>query len=487
MKIEENVPLGRLTTVGIGGPARHFARPGTVEELQEALAWAAEQGVDVFTIGLGSNLLIADDGVDALVLRLEGELADARRRRRAACRGRWGDERRLSPSGPRRGARRLRVRLRDPRNGRRRRADERGRLRRRLERDPRARARRLRRTGPSGVRPPSSGSSTGAPDCAPARSSRAPSSGSSPSSPEEIKATVAELQAQRKAAQPTNKRTFGSVFKNPEHELSAGRMLEACGLRGHRIGGAQISPRHANFIENAGEGTRRRRARVDGRSTPEGARGVRRRARARGPLRRRARASGRRLRRRVGLPAAAPNNRDVPAARKPRSRPAVLALPRRHVLVPIRITRFLPSGRSLLVGFGLLGLAVGGYLVARETSMFSVREMEVTGARPSVVRRVDEALAPLAGKSLLTVDAACDRPPPRATPRREPDLVRPGFSAHGAHRRLGRAAGRRAETRSRRVARDRAGKSAPEPRRPHTVVAPSDLGGRRARPRTASC
>ena len=59
--------------------------------------------------------------------------------------------------------------------------------------------------------------------------------------------------AQRKAAQPTNKRTFGSVFKNPEHELSAGRMLEACGLKGHRIGGAQISPRHANFIENASE------------------------------------------------------------------------------------------------------------------------------------------------------------------------------------------------------------------------------------------
>jgi UDP-N-acetylenolpyruvoylglucosamine reductase len=72
-----------------------------------------------------------------------------------------------------------------------------------------------------------------------------------PSPAEEIKATIAEMQAQRKAAQPTNKRTFGSVFKNPEHELSAGLMLEACGLRGHRIGGAQISPRHANFIENA--------------------------------------------------------------------------------------------------------------------------------------------------------------------------------------------------------------------------------------------
>jgi UDP-N-acetylmuramate dehydrogenase len=68
----------------------------------------------------------------------------------------------------------------------------------------------------------------------------------------EIRAVVADMQARRKAAQPTNKRTFGSVFTNPPHELSAGRMLEACGLKGRRVGGAAISPRHANFIENAG-------------------------------------------------------------------------------------------------------------------------------------------------------------------------------------------------------------------------------------------
>ena len=69
---------------------------------------------------------------------------------------------------------------------------------------------------------------------------------------EEIRQIVADMQARRKEAQPTNKRTFGSVFKNPAHDLSAGQMLEACGLKAYRIGGAQISPKHANFIENVG-------------------------------------------------------------------------------------------------------------------------------------------------------------------------------------------------------------------------------------------
>jgi UDP-N-acetylenolpyruvoylglucosamine reductase len=76
-----------------------------------------------------------------------------------------------------------------------------------------------------------------------------------PRPPEEIKETVRELVARRKATQPTNKRTFGSVFKNPDHELGAGRLLESCGLKGFTIGGAMISPMHANFIENAGGAT----------------------------------------------------------------------------------------------------------------------------------------------------------------------------------------------------------------------------------------
>ena len=45
------------------------------------------------------------------------------------------------------------------------------------------------------------------------------------------------------------------MFKNPPGELGAGRMLELCGLKGYRLGGAMISPMHANFIENAGGAT----------------------------------------------------------------------------------------------------------------------------------------------------------------------------------------------------------------------------------------
>jgi len=76
-----------------------------------------------------------------------------------------------------------------------------------------------------------------------------------PRSPDEIKATVADLVARRKDTQPTNKRTFGSVFKNPPGDVGAGQILELCGLKGHGIGGAMISPKHANFIENAGGAT----------------------------------------------------------------------------------------------------------------------------------------------------------------------------------------------------------------------------------------
>jgi UDP-N-acetylmuramate dehydrogenase len=80
LKIEAGVQLGRYTTLGAGGEARAFAKPSKVEEVEEALAWARERELPIVTIGLGSNLLVADEGVEALVLRLDGELASAEAR-----------------------------------------------------------------------------------------------------------------------------------------------------------------------------------------------------------------------------------------------------------------------------------------------------------------------------------------------------------------------------------------------------------------------
>jgi UDP-N-acetylmuramate dehydrogenase len=75
MKIEEQVELSRFTTLGTGGAARAFARPESEDELGELLRWAKDRSLAVAVVGLGSNLLAADAGVDALVLRLTGGLA----------------------------------------------------------------------------------------------------------------------------------------------------------------------------------------------------------------------------------------------------------------------------------------------------------------------------------------------------------------------------------------------------------------------------
>ena len=250
MNVEKGVALSRFTTLGTGGPAAALARPETLEELAEALAWAAERELEVAAVGLGSNLLVADEGFAGLVVRLGGELAKAETEddrlvagggatnavclHRARAAGLGGFEFACAIPGTVGGG----VWMNAGAYG----SDWAAILERALVVD--AEGSRWLTPTELGLSYRRSGLRHGQVVAhAEFRLERRPA--------DEIKATIAELQALRKAAQPTNKRTFGSVFKNPEHELSAGRMLEACGLKGHRIGGAQISPRHANFIENA--------------------------------------------------------------------------------------------------------------------------------------------------------------------------------------------------------------------------------------------
>ena len=250
MNIQEGINLSRFTTLGTGGPARAFARPETDEELQEALRYAAEQDLPVAVIGLGSNLLVADDGYDGLALKLTGELArvdvkeglliagggapNAVSLHRARDAGLGGFEFACAIPGTAGGG----VRMNAGAYG----GDWAGIMKRALV---------VHAAGSEWRTPKELGLHYRHSELRPGEVVARVEFSLTPRSLDEIRTIVADLQAQRKAAQPTNKRTCGSVFKNPDHELSAGRMLEACGLKGYRIGGAQISPRHANFIENA--------------------------------------------------------------------------------------------------------------------------------------------------------------------------------------------------------------------------------------------
>jgi UDP-N-acetylmuramate dehydrogenase len=248
--IEENVALARYTTIGTGGPARWFARPTTVAELQEVL----ETDARVEVVGLGSNLLVHDDGVDALVLKLDGELAAARvdgnllvagggaanavclHRARAA--GLGGFEFASAIPGTAGGG----VRMNAGAYGR-------------EWKDVLVDAIVVDAEGVHTLTLADLDLSYRHSALRPGQVVAQVRFRLDPSTPEQVKAKASELLAQRKATQPTNKRTFGSVFKNPEGSPGAGRMIEDCGLKGHRIGGAMISPRHANFIENPGGAT----------------------------------------------------------------------------------------------------------------------------------------------------------------------------------------------------------------------------------------
>ena len=72
--------------------------------------------------------------------------------------------------------------------------------------------------------------------------------------PEAIRTRMNEVQSHREAAQPIREKTGGSTFKNPPGQ-SAWKLIDAAGCRGLRVGGAQVSEMHCNFLINTGEAT----------------------------------------------------------------------------------------------------------------------------------------------------------------------------------------------------------------------------------------
>jgi UDP-N-acetylmuramate dehydrogenase len=257
MKTSRDEPLGRFTTMRVGGRADLFAEARNLFELRGIVRFARARDVPLFLIGRGSDLVISDAGIGGLVvlvraqaLRIEGSrlIADAglpMARAATVTReaGLSGLEFGLAIPGTVGGA----VWANAGAHG----ADVRGILREALV-----------------VTDDGSEAALGPDELGMAyRDSRLKHG--PPGRPEVVLAATFELQPEepatitarldairrwRQANQPLGQKSAGSVFRNPEGD-SAGRLIDELGLKGLSEGGAVISPRHANFIVNTGTAT----------------------------------------------------------------------------------------------------------------------------------------------------------------------------------------------------------------------------------------
>lgn len=252
--IAADVPLSRFTTIGTGGPARWFGEPESEDALIAMLGWAREAGEPFAVIGLGSNLLPADSGYPGLVLRLAGGLAAIEVTERGAVLGGGaslaaavrlvgdaglaGFEFACAIPGTMGGAVRMNA----------------GAYGREIV-DVLVTAVVCSADGRREAAAEELGLTYRHSDLAPGDVVAHAEIALTADDPSAIRARVRELQGRRSAAQPRKARTFGSVFKNPAGDRTSGQLLEACGLKGFTVGGARISEKHANFIENAGDAT----------------------------------------------------------------------------------------------------------------------------------------------------------------------------------------------------------------------------------------
>ena len=258
--VQRDFPLERLSTIRTGGPAEFFARAGSREEVMELLSWALEEGHHVSVVGSGSNLLIADDGVLGLVIKLDRALAQitvggasitcgggARLpavAARAAREGLTGIEFGVNIPGTVGGA----IRMNANAYG--------GELERVLEWVEIATPAGLARRAPREL-----GFAYRSSNLAAGEIVACASLTLAPAEVQTVKATLQEMRRRRHEAQPQGIKTFGSTFKNPEDRSeigqcaqgrSAGMLLAEAGCNGLAVGGARFSPKHANFIENTG-------------------------------------------------------------------------------------------------------------------------------------------------------------------------------------------------------------------------------------------
>jgi len=254
LRLRPEEPLAPRTTWRIGGPACFFAEVEDALALAALLRWARAEKLPAIPLGKGSNVLVPDEGLDAVVFVLSGELAAvsveaplvragggaslmslAVTARNASLSGTEGLSGIPSSVG---GA----VRINAGAYG--------AEIFDLLEE-----VTLVSRSGALRVVPAASiphgyrwSALCDGDDVVASATLRL-----RPATREEVDARLAEVRERRRKALPTEPNA-GSVFKNPPGD-HAGRLLEACGLKGERVGGAVVSERHANVIVNAGGAT----------------------------------------------------------------------------------------------------------------------------------------------------------------------------------------------------------------------------------------
>ncbi len=253
-----NEPLGRYTSWRVGGPARRLYRPADQEDLASFLA-GLDTDEPLFWLGLGSNLLISDAGFPGTVIhtqgclsamtRLDGEAADALIRveagascakvaRFASRMGLVGAEFLAGIPGTMGGALAMNAGAWGgetwPLVRRARTIDRSGQIRERAQ-----------NAFSFGYRSVKS---------ADGEWFLAADLDLEPGDTEAAQARIKDLLARRAATQPTGLPSCGSVFRNPPGDHAA-RLIEAAGLKGRRLGAAEVSTKHANFIINLGDAT----------------------------------------------------------------------------------------------------------------------------------------------------------------------------------------------------------------------------------------
>jgi UDP-N-acetylmuramate dehydrogenase len=256
--LREDFPIARLSTIRTGGAAEFFARAGSDAELAELLAWAQAVGAPVSVVGSGSNLLVADEGVQGLVLKLDGELAQIELDRPRIVCGGGARLPAVAASAARAGLSGIEFGVNIP-----------GTVGGAVRMNANAYGGELARTLQWAEIVTASGSHRRAPeDLGFAYRHSSIAAGEvvaracfslQDCDPGVVKAALAELRERRHEAQPQGIKTFGSTFKNPDDRRAEGRsagvLLSEAGCNGLAVGGARFSPKHANFIENTGMAT----------------------------------------------------------------------------------------------------------------------------------------------------------------------------------------------------------------------------------------